>query len=54
MIAATLGFTDMVRALLEGGANPALPDNVGGLPLQRAIEYHHEDVVRLLAKADSG
>ena len=54
LIAAMSGFTDMVRALLEGGANPSLPDNVGGLPLQRAIEYHHEDVVRLLEKASSG
>ena len=54
LIAAMSGFTDMVRALLEGGANPSLPDNIGGLPLQRAIEYHHEDVVRLLEKASSG
>jgi ankyrin repeat protein len=51
LIAAMSGFTDMVRLLLEEGANPSIPDNVGRLPHQLAIECHHEDIVRLLGDA---
>lgn len=48
LIAAMSGFVEMVRLLLDAGANPSLPDNMGTLPLQMAIEYHRSDVVRLL------
>lgn len=53
LIAAMSGFAEMVETLLKAGANPSLPDNVGKLPLERALEYHRSDVVRLLEKTSS-
>ena len=44
----------MTTALLEHGANPFVQDNVGRLPIYRAILNGNQDVVEvLLAKMES-
>jgi len=51
LIAAMSGFAEMVKILLEAGANPSVPDNVGKIPLERAREYDRSDALRVLEEA---
>lgn len=51
MSAAYLGFADVVRALLDAGADMHLQDKEGNTPLHRAARGGHEDVVEDLLRA---
>jgi len=48
--AAYRGNPEMVKALLEGGANPQARDNRGNTPLQIAIDNKQEEVAALLRR----
>lgn len=46
--AASAGHVEVVKLLLENGADPSARDRFNVTPLERAILKHHEDVVELL------
>ncbi|NNC17813.1 ankyrin repeat domain-containing protein [Corallococcus exiguus] len=48
MAAARVGRADLVRVLLEAGADPALPDNLGEAPFVTAAAYGHVEMCALL------
>ncbi|OQR80393.1 hypothetical protein BIW11_02406 [Tropilaelaps mercedesae] len=48
MLAASHGRADMVKALLEAGADPNTQDNDGSTALMCAAEHGYIDVVRML------
>lgn len=50
MIAAQMGLTDLVTALLQGGANPELCDNWGRTPFQIALRQAYMDPTYAKAK----
>ena len=53
MLAAYFGYTMIVEALLDAGADAEITDGTdegGGIPLLRAIDYDHLPVVRLFLK----
>ena len=43
----------LVSALLDAGCDPNLTDNYGTHALWRAVYFHHEDIVPLLAQANT-
>ena len=47
-IAAHLGHEDVVKVLLDAGANPNLTDNIGQAPISYAVKDGHRDVVKIL------
>jgi ankyrin repeat protein len=49
-LAAGEGDTEIVEALLQGGAKTDLPNERGVPPLQRAVERGHPEMVRLLLR----
>jgi ankyrin repeat protein len=51
MLAATQGRVDMIRLLLERGADPNAADNAGRTVLQQAMQKNLPDVVALLQRA---
>ena len=53
MIAAAAGFEEMVEMLLSSGADPSIVDSGGKSPLERAVECHRSDVVKILEKTGS-
>ncbi|WP_126935436.1 ankyrin repeat domain-containing protein [Corallococcus sp. AB018] len=48
MAAARVGRADLVRVLLEAGADPALPDNLSEAPFVTAAAYGHVEMCALL------
>ncbi|KAF7507943.1 hypothetical protein GJ744_009977 [Endocarpon pusillum] len=42
------GKVEVVRVLLDGGADATVKDDRGGTPLLLAIEEGHEDIAKLL------
>lgn len=50
-IASSRGYVDMVRLLLEHGANPNIRDCVNNLPIHLAIISSHVQVVTILLEA---
>lgn len=48
------GHTEVVKLLLEAGANPNIPEHRGGTPLLFAVHLNHMEIARLLIqyKAD--
>jgi hypothetical protein len=51
--AASSGYSDIVRLLVQAGADPDVDDNVNGLkPLHQAASNNHADVVRALLEAE--
>lgn len=51
--AARYGAVDIVKELLEHGADPTIRDNKGRTPLDIAKEFGHDEVVQILASAES-
>jgi uncharacterized protein len=51
LVAAGMGDTDIVRMLLEAGANPNFTANDGFTPLMMAVRDAHVDTVQLLVNA---
>ncbi|XP_048507115.1 BRCA1-associated RING domain protein 1-like isoform X1 [Athalia rosae] len=43
--------TDMVRTLLEAGANPNTKDHSNWLPLHESVSFHHYEICELLLEA---
>jgi ankyrin repeat protein len=52
--ATTDGAVDVVKALLEHGADPTIRDYRGETPLDLAREFGHDEVVQILTSAESG
>ena len=50
MISAEYGFTDIVKLLLQNGANPALKSKEGKTALDYALHWKHEDIIKLLQR----
>ena len=46
--AASAGHVEVVKLLLENGADPSARDSFNITPLEKAVLKHHEDVVALL------
>ena len=57
-MAAEHGYVDVVRLLLDGGAEVDCEDDLGQTPLSVAVRLEHRDIVRLLiekgAEQDGG
>ncbi|CAI7627997.1 unnamed protein product [Penicillium crustosum] len=53
IVAAEHGRLDLVRALLEGGADPNTVDEVGTSPLHNAAKGGHWDIARLLLEKNA-
>lgn len=49
-LAATNGLLDVVRALIDAGADLDKPDGMGWTPLKHAAESGHADIVKFLLK----
>ena len=49
-MAAELGMVDVVKFLLDAGANPKLVDEAGKKPVDLAKEKEQKEVVKLLSK----
>lgn len=54
MAAAANGYSDMVRALLDAGADPKLKNNDGKTAAQIAKKGKHKDVAKMLKNAAKG
>jgi len=52
--AAGSGRLQVVRLLLDAGANPGAKDREGRTPMTRARDEGHEEVVGLLSRATEG
>ncbi|KAJ7855795.1 hypothetical protein B0H13DRAFT_1902954 [Mycena leptocephala] len=50
-IASWEGHTDVVRILLEKGADPNVPDDKRGSPIQAASQWGHQHIVKLLSES---
>ena len=51
MVAASQGHSDIVSALIKGGADIELKSNDQGTPLMTATFFCHPDVVKILLEA---
>ena len=51
MLATVAGHIDLVKALLEAGAQPSIKDNFGGSALLEACKHGHDDIVAVLRDA---
>ncbi|MDM8007485.1 MAG: ankyrin repeat domain-containing protein [Phycisphaerae bacterium] len=50
VVAAGWGHVELIRALLDGGANPNRPNNSHETPLLNAVQHNHVDAVAELLK----
>ncbi|ETI70294.1 ankyrin repeat domain-containing protein [Neobacillus vireti] len=48
IIAAEYGYTDIVKMLLNNGADPSLKSNEGKTALEYALHWNHEEIIKLL------
>jgi len=46
-------ITDIIRMLVEAGANPSIEDHEGYTPLEAAIEFGYEECVTILEAAEA-
>ena len=53
-LAASTGDTELVRVLIEAGADVAVRDAQGASPLHLAVAGGHTETVKVLVEAESG
>ena len=53
MVAAAFGYGEMVRLLVDSGADLNMRGRIGNTALMYAVQEGHTDVVRLLVEADA-
>jgi Ankyrin repeats (many copies) len=54
MIAASYGYSEMVRALLDAGANASIEDNSGNTARKIAKKAKYKDIAKMLKNAEKG
>ena len=48
IIAAEYGYENIVKILLENGADPLIKSNEGKIALDYATQWEHEDIIQML------